>query len=239
MKQLHTLRWLMSGFIILFSACFLHAQEEVTVYLHKGSVVKGKFLSYQYGDSLKLAYGPEKHLIVIPEDAIRKIKFEKAEGSSDFGEKKLIYTTRLSLLPGSTATGLGLTQMAAYRLNKTLIAGASLGVENYYVDAGFNVFPLCGFIRKYGKNKIASPYAEMKMGYGFVFSDESSGQAVAIGGLQLNPSVGLRFGSRYLYTEIFVGLKFQNLYYQYAGTDSVSEYDIQARRLETGISFTF
>jgi len=229
----------MSVAFILFGVCFLHAQEKVTVYLNKGSVVRGKFISYKYGDSLKLAYGPENHLIVVPEDAIRKIKFEKEEGPSDFGDKKMIYTTRISLLPGSTATGLGLTQMAAYSLNKTLIAGASLGVENYYVDAGYNVFPLCGYIRKYGMNHIASPYVEMKMGYGFVFSDESSGQAVAIGGLQLNPSVGLRFGSRYLYTEIFVGLKFQNLYYQYAGRDSVSEYDIQARRLETGISFTF
>ena len=233
------MNWLATLSFAFLSITFLHAQEEVTVYLHKGSVVKGKFLSYRYGDSLKLAYGPENHLIVVPEDAIRKIRFEKQDGSSDFGDKKLIYTSRLSLLPGSTATGLGLTQMAAYRLNKSFIAGAAIGVENYYVDDGFNVFPLCGFIRKYGKNHIASPYAEMKMGYGFVFSDESSGQAVAKGGLQLNPSVGFRFGSRYLYTEIFVGLKFQNLYYQYAGIDTISEFDIQARRLETGMSFTF
>lgn len=217
----------------------MNGQEQIAVYLKKGTVLKGEMVSYSYGDTLKMLVGVAKKEISLPEDAIEKIKFYGQHLKSAFNEKNWLYTSKLALLPGSTDTGLGISQMVSKKLVRGLFGGVAVGVDNYYLGPGFNVYPVTGSLKYYGSNEIVSPFIEMRTGYGLAFSAERQGQALAKGGLHLNPSMGLRFGSRFLYTELSIGLKFQRLSYLYAFVDHTNDYDVLVRRFEAGLSFTF
>lgn len=224
---------------LFLSAGLCMAQQQLTVLLKKGAVLRGEMVNYEFGDTLYMVLEKSDKVLRIPDSEIRKIRFHKADYGVDFDQKKWILNTGLSFLPGSTSTGLSASQAFSYRLKGNLFTGVAVAAENYYLNDGSNVFPVLGCVKYYFSDKVASPFVDMRMGYGLSFPNERVGQALAKGGMHFNPRVGLRFGSRYLYTELHLGLKFQNLTYQYAFVDRKDDYEIVIRRLDAGISFTF
>jgi hypothetical protein len=154
-------------------------------------------------------------------------------------DKRLYFETDFAFLPGSSGVGVSLSQSVLYQHTQRLAYGAGIGLDNYRMAPGQSIFPLFVNGKVNLKNARRAPYVGMKLGYGFVFTNEEEDITEASGGFMANPYFGIRFGSRGTIFNLFTGVKIQKVDYVFSRPWEKRTEDILFRRIVLGMSVMF
>jgi hypothetical protein len=212
------------------------------LYLKDGSRLNGKIIKYDGVNSVVfvLAGGDT---IQFDQKMIKKISMYTSSFHEEepFHLKSPNYYIRaqLSLLFSKENKGASLSISSGAQINHWYSAGLGVGIDNYYLNEGFDIIPVFGEMKFSLFKKNTSPYIGLRSGYGFKSADESVGQTAAKGGWFFNPVFGYRLGASKPFIDLFAGAKFQSLTYSVIESSSSSEFDIKFRRYDFGIGITF
>ena len=113
------------------------------------------------------------------------------------------------------------------------------GIDNYYKEDGYNIFPVFVEAKSYLLTENRTPFVALRVGYAFTSADEEIGQINAEGGWMINPSVGYRLSASEFILDIFVGVKIQESLYEYRDFDVRIVDEITFKRMDIGIGFMF
>lgn len=234
--------------ILVLSINTLSAQKDAKLYKDKlilkdGSVIVGHITAYDPEGviSLELSSGMP---IMFQNNQVKKVimGIDGSKGKSNdlsLKAKRIYNETQLSLLLGESGSGMSLSHNVLYQYNGRLAVGVGLGVENYYLSSGRDIYPLYANVKLNILKSSSAPFIGTKLGYGMAFKKESENIFEAQGGLMFNPYFGIRVGSRGLIINLYTGLKFQAAQYEIINSWETRSEEILFRRMEVGISVMF
>ena len=171
-------------------------------YLKDGSKLYGQLITYGENLKIKLKGGA---IIEISKDQIRKIvqdvkyKKQKVKKEYNFRDEGIYQSISFGLMPESSSrnadVGYNLHGSYGVQLNRLFGLGLGMGVDNYTPGGWEKIYPVYLESRGYLSKKNTTLYYNLAAGYGFTFKNEEFGIDGAIGGMYLNPNLGIRFGA--------------------------------------------
>ena len=199
------------------------------VYLHDGSIVKGKIKEYVKGEllTIKTKDGIEA---VIREEEIKKIvqelppkalsnyrkKFRERK-EYRFREKGLYAYSYFNALNGKStemglSPGLGLGQSVGYLFRKELGFGGGVAYQRYSLNKEWYTFlPVYIEARGFLQKKNVSLTYSLGLGYGIGIKEQDYNRTRTNGGIMVKPNIGYRFGAEKTGNFVFeIGYIFQN-----------------------------
>lgn len=239
------LRYFISA-ILLCITSFLYSQDIVKdyndkLYLKDGSLLIGEIIEYKPGETITLEFENGRAL-QFSADQIKKVRMNSGEAISQVSNIKVgkVYNeTQFSLLMGESGSGLSVAHNVLYQLNSGLALGAGAGIDNYYVEAARDIYPVFVNVKYYLLDLPSSVYIGGKAGYGMAFKNENENLIKAEGGMMWNPYFGLRIKSSGIMINLFTGLKFQKASYEFDTPWENRQEEIYFRRIEIGSSVMF
>ena len=220
----------------------LTAQDtrEVKIKLNNGHRITGQLVSYSINESITIRLGHDQEL-TFPMEEVAELKMEdfKTEKPYTFKDKRFYNRTSISALTGESSTGFSVNHTITYQFHRKLGVGLGFGVDNYYKEDGYDIFPVFMEIRSYLMQENRTPFIAMRGGYAFAFTDEEIGQIEADGGWMINPTIGYRLSAEKFMVDIFAGIKIQKSDYEYRDFETRIRDDITFRRLDIGLGFMF
>ncbi len=205
---------------MIFFLCpvLLFAQADLTenkdyVHTQKGSVFKGQIVEYKQGDYIRIRMH-SGDTVQLQENKIKKI-VQKGKSLYLFKERGYFYHLQGGIQGGlglyeDFVLGLSFEHTFGYQYNRWLGGGLSIGAERYFDGRQLIFIPVSLNIRGYFLPQNRTPYYSLNVGYGFAGLLDKQQYKEASGGLMLNPSVGIRFGSQKGAFTLDFGLKMQN-----------------------------
>lgn len=163
-----------------------NAQNQESVYLKNGSVLRGVITEQIIGQSIKLQMS-DGSVWVFSYDEIEKITKETVEKQSyvesinpKTENKILHYEGGVSLF--TSGLGIGVWTSHGCAIMSYLYTGAGIGFGAYFGEYDRLSLPVFGDIRGYFRKQGIKPYINMRLGYD-IFND----------GIYVNPTVGFRY----------------------------------------------
>lgn len=211
-------------FLLLFSAAvtgFAQQKENCrdVVYLHDGSVFRGKITEHQIGGDLVMTTWNGGQLRISAtkvQKIVQKCRGEKcvpvpmSQRPYTFRESGWYHATRAETMWGKSGMGFGLQHSSGLKFNRLLGAGIGAGIENFAPhDNDVSTYPLFVEARGYLSPKYVSPFYAIGLGWAFAgkendFVDGSSEDWE--GGWMAQGQAGYRLGNHFT---LHVGLRFQ------------------------------
>jgi hypothetical protein len=229
-------------FLLLLIPMMHYAQNQSyndQLYLHNGSVLKGKLIQFSTTDTVIFALS-ETEIIHFQSKIVKKVKMAVNEVEIyKFRSQAWYVRSQISMLYSKVNSGISLNLSGGYQFNHWLAAGIGGGIDNYYTTAGHNMYPVFGEIRTSFFKKNKTPYFAVRTGYGFVSADEAQGQNYAKGSWMFNPVFGYRLGGGKPNIDLFAGVRFQSARYITTDSWSTAERDIDFRRYDFGVGLIF
>lgn len=210
------------------------------VYLKNGSQLYGSLQYYNPADSVVLVI-KNGHTMTFRSSMVRKILMDN-KGIVDVytGRSNTWYTrTQFSVLYTKDNGGLSLTQSVGYQYSHWLSMGIGLGIDNFIIEKGNNLYPLFGELKVGLMKRNKTPYVGTRFGYAFAFAQEDLGQTYAKGGFFINPVIGYRMSSNRPFMDVFCGMRFQDVTYKTIDSWGKNTYDITYNRYDIGVALTF
>lgn len=214
--------------------------------LKNGSVLYGKVLKFNGIDTLELALSEKYTMTFYNKNLSKAVKKVMMTGAAvktneifHFDDPGFYFRTQFSLLHSQPKDGYSLTVSGGYRVKPWLSLGAGGGIDNYYAEEGYDMYPLFAEARVYFYKKNVTPYFAMRTGYALVSPDEDRGQIQARGSWFYNPVIGFRLGSGRPHIDLFAGVRLQSAFYETLTNQFRSEREIDFRRYDFGIGINF
>jgi hypothetical protein len=129
--------------------------------------------------------------------------------------------------------------VALKKMSKLVYAGIGTGVNFFDYDRDEISYPVFVSGKLYLRERVVSPFIQLNLGYAFGQSSEDFGISNVDGGMMYNPRVGVEFGSQHVSANIFAGMKFQELAYDFLVWNGELRETKNYRRFEIGASFIF
>ncbi len=186
------------------------------VYLHNGSKIVGKITHINYdnhidietesGSTMRIAFKDVKKIEYSAQTELEEqpTKFKNPKEKHIPG-KKIYYAISLYATPGIDGdgyieTGRGISFSMGYRFSKNMILGAGLGLDTYEFAIEKALIPIFAEYRYEFLNKSFTPFINIRGGYAALHPVINNnffwGGGTSKGGLNFNPSVGVRLASR-------------------------------------------
>jgi hypothetical protein len=234
-------RWV-STLVFCLIVGFLSAQskESVKVQLENGHTLVGELVDYIPEVAVTIRFGGG-NILEIPMSDIKKLDMEglKLKRPYTFRERGWYNRSSISALTGESGTGISINHTVSYHLNRLLGIGIGVGIDNYYKEDGYNIFPVYGEVKSFFLKKNETPFASLRVGYTFAGPDEEIGQIEASAGYMVNPALGYRLSGGGFMVDLTVGVKIQKSDYEYLSGDAKVTDNITYRRVEIGMGFMF
>lgn len=245
MKKIIYIIAILSMFCTMSNAQDENLTSRVKIVLNGGSIFYGDLVEYIPEKMLKVKlfngqvvqYGMKsvKKVIMVNPDK----EFAYLERPYQFPDKRFVHNTRLGISSGTSNNGAGASYAIGYQIKNNFLLGMGVGVDNYYGERGYNMYPIFAEAKYYFLQSNSSPFVSVRGGVAFGFRDLNIGQkSVAPGGF-LNPVFGYRLGGNNLMFEFFTGIKMQKMDYEFVSLNGRTLRDVLARRLDLGIGMTF
>lgn len=171
------------------------------VYLKDGSKFYGQIISYDEQLKFKILGGA---IIEVSTEKVRKIVQEtklvklKEAKIYNFKENGLYQSISIGAMPESSSRtkdlGYNLHTSLGYQMHRLFGLGIGIGIDNYAPGGWEKIYPVYLESRGYLNKKNTSLYYNMSAGYGFTFKNEEFNVIEALGGMYLNPNIGVRLG---------------------------------------------
>lgn len=231
--------------ILTLATMVANGQETVEykdkLYTKDGSIIIGSITSYDPVGGVDIMMKNGK-VISFANDQVKKVVMHQGEEivtPVTLRKGRVYNETQFSLLTGVSGTGIGIAHSVLYQFHEKIGAGIGIGLDNYYVAPGRDIYPIFITAKYYLLDSKMSPYFGMRAGYGLAFKREEEDIVEANGGWMINPQIGLRLGTKKLMFNMFAGIKLQQADYEIVRPwESVSQ-DIFFKRIELGTSVMF
>lgn len=231
--------------VILFLSLFiigsmLQAQEQhATITFKDGSRMIGELHKLD-SDSVWINSGIHG-LRSYHTNHVASLVFSKVDGfdKPEFRRQNYQIAMEASLMINRDRLSPSIQIIALKQVHKLIYAGIGTGVNVFDYDREEISYPIFLSGKLYLRDKVLSPFLQMNLGYAFAQANEDFGITNAEGGLMYNPRVGVEFGSKYLSANIFAGMKFQKLAYDFIVWNGEIRETKNHRRIEVGASFIF
>ncbi len=219
----------------------LYGQAPIKITMHNSSTIRGELLNINiYGDLTIKMFGRDTFIIsnnLIKHYDVDGYKPAKTVDKTLF-YRKYKFHTEASRLVGEQFKGWGIKQSFNRSIYPYLYAGATIGVDNYTLNAELNVFSVGANLRYYFQSMPHHPFVSLNGGYGAFYAQQKYNQVASKGGTYFNPSVGFSFGKRVSF-DIALGLRFQNaqVQYQLGELESAILWKYKRLALQVGVTF--
>lgn len=218
------------------------AEKEDVVYLKNGSILRGEIIERSSNGRLKIQT-VGRNVLVVELEEVEKIGREEIPTSSapqHYKSEGYFNTTGIGMLRGGDETTAAFQMINGYRFSSRFAAGLGIGFTPY--SDPLSLLPV--FLNANFKFLEAntSPFVSLSAGYNFsILSDEDTQIDAHRGGFMLNPGIGLEFStSSGLGWYVSAGLKIDNsVFEEETWNGRIMETDINYRRLQMGLGFTF
>jgi hypothetical protein len=214
--------------------------------LKNGSILYGKVLKFNGSDTLEFALSDKYTMTFYGKQVSKTVKKVVMHGEEkksseifQFADPGLYFRTQLSLLYSKPNNGYSLSVSGGYSVKPWLSLGIGGGIDNYYAEEGYDMYPVFAEARVYFYKKNLTPYFAMRSGYAFASPDEDRGQIQAQGSWFYNPVLGLRLGGGKPHVDLFAGVRLQSAFYETLTSQFRSEREIDFRRYDFGVGINF
>jgi len=191
------------AFMIIAVSSNAQKNTQCTIHLKNGSMIVGEILSYTQGEQMKFKL-PNDVVIDIKDESIEKIIYPSVRRSNDyaFKERGLYFQTSVSGSFGLNSwndrltAGYGMHQIVGFQFHRGLGAGAGIGYDAYFNNAGQQFIPVFAEVRGYVRERNFTPMYSLAAGYGFTPGTVlvSRNLIESKGGYYIYPAFGFRFG---------------------------------------------
>lgn len=245
----------------LFSVT-LHAQQQVSVQLKNGKVIKGTLVNSVFEDFITIQYSElEREDIAV--ERIASIHFGGSELLDKENstierpyfkrEKGFFHLIDFQLLFGQDSNNYGYTNVSfhtvnGYTLNNRLMLGLGTGLDKY---GDFMMTPVYASIRGLIIERKVSPYYYLNTGWGFLWNPKDQEDWIdyqeSHGGFYLQPGLGYQINMKESALTLSAGFRFQktSMSYTMRGWDwggqseTVIDEERLLRRFVVSFGFTF
>ena len=129
--------------------------------------------------------------------------------------------------------------IALKQFHKLVYAGIGTGINIFDFDREEISYPIFLSGKFYLRDRVLSPFIQLNAGYAFGQVNDDFGITNVEGGMLYNPRIGVEFGNKYLSANLFAGMKFQKLAYDFIVWNGEVRETKNHRRIEVGASFIF
>jgi hypothetical protein len=208
-------------FVLLTIVATAQNKPTSTVYLKNGSVIKGRIIENNPGESVKIQTA-DKSIWVFKSTEVEKIdtlsSVMKATQNDPINNLKKGYFTQaqFELMPSKKNSDEGTVPsflaVAGYQFNKHLSAGIGSGVEAYHIS----MMPLFAEGRYYFLNDHYTPFINLKSGYAFPLENGKDNlrniKLISHGGIMAGAEVGfIKSLSPKTFLTFSIGYRYQHL----------------------------
>jgi len=206
--------YLLVVLFILFTAgnCFAQSKEDA-VYLHNGSILKGKVIENISGVKTTIEIVGH-NIIVVPDSLIKMILMDQAIPAKEKENKAspVEMAASVNFYGGSQNSG-GFTFVTAYRFPFRLAIGGGIGIEWF----DHQQIPFMADVKYYFLKGSWSPYIYAQGGYAVPLSQKAENEWTEYhGGALAGTGAGMRFNFTKRNALVF------NVGYRYQKTETVS-----------------
>lgn len=222
------------------------------VHLKGGTLMVGKIIAWQPGDTLTIETWSGLTMKIAPE-MLEKVtqrcpkRFLPGKKSDDaafytFRERGWYHATRAAALIGVEERDFTLQHSSGYKINRWLGIGLGVGIENlrYLRTATIPTYPLFMEVRGYLNSKNVSPFYVIGGGYAFVGKEPSTitnrwwqvQNEDWKGGWMAQAQVGYRCGNHFF---LYSGLRLQRKSVYWEGINIYGTDRFLHKRLEIGL----
>lgn len=203
---------------ISFAQSMKDSSHEDVLYLHDGSIFRGKLLEYNV-DGLVVFETYQGIKLSLNVSQVQKVQQEVLDGGSanksgdresrhQFKEKGVYWHLSGGFSAGYDA-GASLTQTVGYRFSRMSSLGIGTGIQNFQLGYGRQLIPIYAEFRSFLGKKNISPMVGLKAGYGIALKNEAVNIISAKGGALIAPEFGYRFGGRNAHFTLSAAMHFQ------------------------------
>jgi hypothetical protein len=221
--------------------CYSQNENKATVILKNRSKLRGDFTLLNQDSFLlsinnipiRFSFAKVDRVIMNDKDEDLKFKYTLKE--------KFSYNTRVSIIGNQEHGSFSFSQSFLYQAAKNFFVGIGVGIENYLQNASLNLFPITIDSKYYLKSQKTAPFLGIRTGYGLLAGKNNSPTILdtSRGGFHFNPTFGFRLSGNGVMTEIYGGIKIQKMNLEQRVGSSYTKTDLQANRVEGGLSFMF